>query len=221
MNDTGFRISEAGQIQEKHIDFQKNPVEIVLPQNNSKGKSAGGIRYIRRETAKRIKLLCNGSQDRFIFKLHDSQSILQFRHNELARIRKTYDLLGMTERFEDTGRHKFNLHSWRKRCATEYARSNGESLAHGYIRHRKYLEMYIVKSKEERISYFQKAVIDLAIDEIEKAKQEINSKDQELIDIKKAQKKSAREAVLGIINEISPQELEILVQKNKNKQKDP
>ena len=50
----------------RHIDFQKNPVEIVLPQNNSKGKSAGGIRYIRRETAKRIKLLCHGCRKGFL-----------------------------------------------------------------------------------------------------------------------------------------------------------
>jgi integrase len=214
MNDTGFRISEAGQIQEKHIDFQKNPVEVILPQNNSKGKSAGGTRFVRRETAKRLKHLCNGSQDRFIFKLHDSQSILQFRHNELARIRKTYGLLGMIERYEDTDRHKFNLHSWRKRCATEYARKNGEALAHGYIRHRKYLGMYIVKSKEEKASYFQRAVIDLAIDEIEKAKHTIDSKDQELLDIKKSQKKSAREAVLGVINEMTSEQLSILVQKS-------
>ena len=58
-------------------------------------------------------------------------------------------------------------------------------------------------------------MIDLAIDEIEKAKHTIDSKDQELLDIKKSQKKSAREAVLGVINEISHEELEILVQKTR------
>jgi hypothetical protein len=190
MNDTGFRISETGKIQEKHIHFEKNPVEIFLPQENSKGKNAGGTRYVRPETAKRLKLLCKKSPDHFVFKMYDSQDIIQFRHNELARIRKTYATLGMTEKYSDTGRHKYNLHSWRKRCATEYARKNGEALAHGYIRHRKHLAMYIVKTKEERVSYFQKSIIDLAINDSERKqilldkaleeKSELQKKNEEL-----------------------------------------
>ena len=179
MNDTGFRISEAGQIKEKHIHFEKNPVEIYIPKENSKGKNSGGTRYIRPETAKRLKVLCKGEPERFVLKTSQTQSLLYFRHNELRKIRKTYNLLGMTQRYDDSGRHKFNLHSWRKRCATEYARNNGEALAHGYIRHRKHLAMYIVKTKEERESYFQKAVIDLAIDPTEKQKIEIQSLEKE------------------------------------------
>ena len=185
MNDTGFRISEAGQIQEKHIKFDRSPVEIFLPQENSKGKNAGGTRYVRPETAKRLKMLANKNDDHFIFKMYDKQSITQFRHNELAKIRKTYNRIGMDECYEASGRHKFNLHSWRKRCATEYARKNGEALAHGYIRHRKYLGMYIVKSKEERIDYFKKAMMDLVIDPTEKQKLEIQSLEKDKFKLEK------------------------------------
>ena len=185
MNDTGFRISEAGQIQEKHIKFDRSPVEIFLPQENSKGKNAGGTRYVRPETAKRLKMLANKNDDHFIFKMYDKQSITQFRHNELAKIRKTYNRIGMDECYEASGRHKFNLHSWRKRCATEYARKNGEALAHGYIRHRKYLGMYIVKSKEERIDYFKKAMMDLVIDPTEKQKLEIQSLEKDKFNLEK------------------------------------
>lgn len=217
MNDTGFRISEAGKIQEKHIHFEMNPVEIYLPQENSKGKNAGGTRYVRPETTKRLKLLCKNNPEHFVFKLYDSQDIVQFRHNELARIRRTYDALGMTEKYSDTGRHKYNLHSWRKRCATEYARKNGESLAHGYIRHRKHLAMYIVKTKEERTSYFKRAMIDLAIDEIEKSRHMLDRKDKEIMDIKKAQKESAREAVMNILEEMSPKEIEKIALKKRKK----
>ena len=216
MNDTGFRISEAGKIQEKHINFKKSPVEIFLPMENSKGKNAGGTRYVRGETAKRLKMLCNGNENHFVFKIYDEQNIIHFRHNELAKIRKTYNRIGMSERYEESGRHKFNLHSWRKRCATEYARKNGESLAHGYIRHRKHLAMYIVKSKEERISYFERAMIDLAIDEIEKTQSIIDNKDKEIFEMKKMQKETAREAVLDIINDMTLKEIEMLVKKKKN-----
>ena len=192
MNDTGFRISEAGQIKEKHIHFEKNPIEIYIPKENSKGKNSGGTRYVRHETAKRLKVLCKGEPERFVLKTSQTQSLLYFRHNELRKIRKTYNLLGMTQRYDDSGRHKFNLHSWRKRCATEYARKNGESLAHGYIRHRKHLAMYIVKTKEERVSYFQKAIIDLAIDEIEKTKHALDKKDRQIIDMKKKPKRGSK-----------------------------
>ena len=93
----------------------------------------------------------------------------------LAQIRKVYKFLGyefpeFLEQDPDTGRFKFNLHSWRKRCATEYARKNNEALAHGYIRHTKYLAMYIVKTKDEKIAYFRLAEDDLAIDNIKKTK---------------------------------------------------
>lgn len=220
LNDTGFRMTETCNVQEKHINFETNPVEIFLPKENSKGKSAGGTRYIRPETAKRLMMLCNDDPEHYVFKLYDSQKPIQFKHNHLQRIRKTYNALGMTAIYEDSGRHKFNMHSWRKRCATEYARKNGEALAHGYIRHRKHLAMYIVKTKEERISYFQNAVIDLAIDEIEKARHEIDSKDKEILDIKKSQKESAREAVLGVINEMTSEQLQVLIQKKRANRKD-
>jgi hypothetical protein len=203
MNDTGFRISEAGKIQEKHIHFECNPVEIYLPQENSKGKNVGGTRYVRPETAKRLKVLCNENEEHFVFKLYDSQNITQFRHNELARIRKAYDSLEMIEKYPNTGRHKFNLHSWRKRCATEYARKNGEALAHGYIRHRKHLAMYIVKTKEERISYFQNAIIDLAIDQIDKEKAKTIEEKEKFNLLLKEKNESIREAVFEIMSKMS------------------
>jgi len=216
MNDTGFRISEAGKIQKKHINFEKNPVEIFLPTENSKGKNSGGTRYVRTETAKRLRMLCKGIENHYVFKMNDAQSILQFRHNELAKIRKSYNQIGMTQRYEESGRHKFNLHSWRKRCATEYARKNGEALAHGYIRHRKHLAMYIVKSKEERIEYFKKAIIDLAIDEIEKSQHVIEEKEKEIFEMKKMQKETAREAVLDFVNNMTTKEIESLIKKKKS-----
>ena len=80
--------------------------------------------------------------------------------------------------------------------------------------------MYIVKTKEERVTYFQKAIIDLAIDEIEKTKHALDKKDRQIIDMKKSQKEAAREAVLGIINEMTPEQLEIMVQKKKENSKD-
>lgn len=173
MNDTGFRISEAGQIKEKHLDFSKNPIEIFLPEDNSKGKNAGGTRYLQKNTAEYLKQFCRGEPERFVFLDGDLKN---FRQKMLAQIRVVYNSLGQhefpefLEKKPDNGRHKFNLHSWRKRCSTEYARKNGVELAHGYIRHTKYLGMYILKTKDEKIGFFRAAEDDLAVNQINKTK---------------------------------------------------
>ena len=217
MNDTGFRISEAGQIKEKRINFEKNPVEVFLPQENSKGKTSGGTRFVRSETAKRLKLLCKEEPEKFVFRITPTQDVIHFRHNELRKIRKIYDAIGLDQTYENSGRHKFNLHSWRKRCATEYARSNGEELSHGYIRHRKHLAMYIIKTKEERIFYFKRAVMDLAIDEIEKSEIALDKKDKELLDMRKASKEVARETLHEMFNGMSIKQMEAVLDKKKSK----
>jgi len=173
MNDTAFRTSEAAKIQEKHIDFTKNPVEIFLPEENSKGKNTSGTRYLRKSTAEYLKQFIRGEPERLIFL---RGTLKNFRQTILIQIRTVYNSLGAHEFPEfleldpETGRHKFNLHSWRKRCATEYAKKNGEAMAHGYIRHTKYLPQYTLKTKDEKIQAFRRAEDDLAIDQVKKTK---------------------------------------------------
>lgn len=168
MNDTAFRVTETGLIQEKHIHFETEPCSIDLPSENSKGGKAGGTRYIRDPTALDVKNLMTGNPDHHIFRTNDKQSRVAFRVNILDQLRAAYDKEGLTAIYDDSGHHKYNSHSWRARSGTEYKRANGEDMSHGYLRHTKYLAQYMKYTKEERIQAFKNAEIDLAIDEIDK-----------------------------------------------------
>jgi len=169
MNDTGFRISEAGMVKDSDFDFYSNPPSVKTPNLSVKGVLTRGVRYMRSTTAFKIKTIMESGKH-YVFRSSDDQSLSHFRRAEYTKIKKAYNTLGMTSIYEDTGRSKYNLHSWRKRCATEYGRKNSESLTDGYLRHSKYLAQYHQKTKEERIEAFKRAEVDLAIDETEKLK---------------------------------------------------
>lgn len=168
MNDTAFRISEAGLVIDSDFDLSANPPTVKCPSISIKGVKTNGVRFLRNTTANLVKTLLKDDDEHFTFRNSNEQKLTAFRKVELKKIKHVYDALGMDAIYEDSGRRKYNLHSWRKRCGTEYSRSNNESMADGYLRHTKYLAQYHIKTKEERIEAFRKAEIDLAIDESEK-----------------------------------------------------
>ena len=215
MNDTGFRVTEAGLVQEKHINLEKSPCEIFLPPENAKGGRAGGTRYIRDSTAIKVKNILTGDPKNFVFKKNEKQTRTSFRKTILEQLRIAYDKEGLVAIYEDTGRHKYNTHSWRKRCGTEYKRNNGEDLAHGYLRHTKYLAQYMHYSQEERVQAFRKAEIDLAIDGIEKASVKLTQKERQIEGLEKEKKEMSREDLLDFIMELSSEELERLAKKKR------
>ena len=151
MNDTGFRISEAGMVVDSDFDLSANPPTVKVPNKSIKGIKSKGVRFLRNTTSNLVRTLFTDSDDHYTFRNSTKQKIISFRSTELKKIKHVYEVLGMDDTYEDTGRRKYNLHSWRKRCSTEYARSNNESMADGYLRHSKYLAQYHLKSKEERI----------------------------------------------------------------------
>jgi len=188
MNDTGFRISEAGMVIDSDFDLSANPPSVKCPRVSIKGVKATGIRFLRNTTANLVKTLLKDDKH-FTFRNSNEQKPEAFRKVELKKIKHVYDDLGMNAIYEDSGRRKYNLHSWRKRCGTEYSRSNSESLADGYLRHQKYLAQYHLVKKEERIQAFRRAEIDLAIDEVEKIKIENSELEEKNQRIKKLEKK--------------------------------
>ncbi len=182
MNDTGFRIAEAGLVVDSDFDFNVSPPTVKTPNISIKGVLTRGVRYMRSSTAHKVKRLLKDDNN-FTFRHSVNQSPLAFRNAEYKKLKEAYDKLGMSKIDPDTGRRNYNLHSWRKRCGTEYARNNNESMSDGYLRHSKYLAQYHIKTKEERIEAFRRAEIDLAIDETEKLKvktKSLESKEKEL-----------------------------------------
>ncbi len=113
----------------------------------------------------------------------------------------------MTQIYEDTGRRKYNLHSWRKRCSTEYARANNESMADGYLRHSKYLAQYHQKTKEERVEAFRKAEMDLAIDETEKKNAKIKELESDKTELEKIKAELRENKINGNIKQMVTEHL--------------
>lgn len=207
MNDTGFRIAEAGMVIESDFDFEANPPTVKVPKIAVKGVMARGVRYMRDSTAEKIKKLLKNEPERYVFRSNNSQSVEKFRKSELVKIKRVYDQLGMTQIYEDTGRRKFNMHSWRKRCSTEYARSNSESMSDGYLRHSKYLAQYHLISKEERVEAFRRAEVDLEIEETEKLKLKNKSlKEFQNSEITRLQ--NSNTAILNLVESLTKKVLE-------------
>ena len=206
MNDTGFRISEVGMVKDSDFNLDTIPATVKTPSVSIKGVKSKGVRFLRSTTTRFVRTLI-GDDDHYTFRKSDDQSVESFRRAELKKIKHVYESLGMDGIYEDTGRKKFNLHSWRKRCATEYARANNESMADGYLRHSKYLAQYHLKSKEERIEAFRRAEIDLAIDEIDKEKTRTPTEKQKRTRLEKEKNESVREAVFEIFSEMSPEQI--------------
>ena len=123
MNDTAFRISEAGMVIDSDFDFSVSPPTVKTPNVVIKGLKSKGVRFLRETTAQLIKTLFQGD-NHYTFRNSNSQRIAAFRQAELKKIKHVYEVLGMDQVYEDTGRRKYNLHSWRKRCGTEYSRNN-------------------------------------------------------------------------------------------------
>jgi len=167
MNDTAFRIQECWNLQEKDIDFTKSPVEVKLVASKSKGGYGAGVRYAGLHVARMLKQLCKDNPERHFLRPYESQGHDLFRNNELKKLRKIYDKLGMIEKYPDSDYFKFNMHSWRKRSTREYGKANGTELAHAYARHSRYLGMYDTLSKDDRDKLFLKAQLYMAIDEID------------------------------------------------------
>jgi len=220
MNDTAFRISEAGLVTDSDFDLSANPPTVKVPNISIKGVKYRGVRFLRDTTAYLIKTLLKDDDNHFTFRRNNNQKLTAFRQVELKKIRHVYDKLGMNQIYEDTGRKKYNLHSWRKRCGTEYGRTNTESMADGYLRHSKYLAQYHIKKKEERIEAFRRAEIDLAIDEAAKQKLKIKNLEKEKSELQISKKRvDELERIQNItINRINQMTGSIRV--NRIKQKD-
>ena len=173
MNDVGFRISEIYNVVESDFDFKADPPTLKVPNYAVKGIKTRGVRYLEKLTVDAIKTLLTGNEDTHPFRLKEKQKLETFETGVRTKLRSQYHKLGLDDKYPDSTRYKYNVHSWRKRCSTEYGRTAGEAQADGYIRHAGNLKQYHLRSIEEREQMFRESCIDLAIDELDKKEAEL------------------------------------------------
>lgn len=227
-NSTGFRWREWALTQEKNIDFTKKPPTVTLEKSKSKAKLSKGERYMLPDCATRIKNLLTGNPENYFMltaveslKMQDPEvsgkakdkiiGNYEIRCNKSFRracrkLDEAREEPFFTAKYPENGRYKINLHSWRKKCGTDYAEANHEDMAHGYLRHKRYLSMYTLKKEPQRIEAFQKAAPILALDKDEQTKVALVAAGLENDKLK--EEKRGTEDLLSLVN--SPEFIDAL-----------
>tara|TARA_R100001594_G_scaffold149912_1_gene209164 strand:- start:322 stop:1638 length:1317 start_codon:yes stop_codon:yes gene_type:complete len=173
MRDTGCRSHESVQITKSMIefDFDKTGIaRVKMPKKIVKGKTKSRINFLTPETSKMVKEITeNLDENESIFldpkNKSTNDNILGKKSVEFHAFMASRESLiqkGFTD-FADkheSGQHKIVLHSIRAFTATAISKgnSNNESLGHGYIGHKKYLEQYIRRSEAEQLEIFKNAI---------------------------------------------------------------
>jgi len=151
LKDSGMRIGEACAIQKKHVDFDKDPVEINIPAKLTK-KSKARTTYVTRESGPDLKRhLSNKEESERVFgnnprlksAVENEEHYFRDLRVKLSKINPVF-----AERYEYNRRFKKNIHSLRAFTSTQADEVHGESYAHGLIGHKKYLPQYIRNKKK-------------------------------------------------------------------------
>lgn len=172
MNYTGFRIGEVFTVKKSDFEWieERQLLRVRIPSRVIKDTVTKGWRYLPPIAWEKIRPLLDGIPDDFHpFRSSEGQRLSSFENNVLKTLRVVYDKHPeLREKDPDNNRFFFNTHSWRSRCSTEYARTQGIPNADGYIRHARGLTTYYKKTKEEREKAFFEACPDLAIYQVDK-----------------------------------------------------
>ena len=179
MNDIGFRASEVYNIVESDFDFKADPPSCKVPDYAVKGIKTRGVRYLQDSTVEAVQTILSGKPESHPFRLRENQKLETWETGLRVKLRRAYNKQKLIAKYPDSDRHKYNVHSWRKRCCTEYGRKNGEAHADGYIRHAGNLKQYHLRSLEEREQQFRAACVDLALDGLAKKDAQLKLKDEE------------------------------------------
>jgi hypothetical protein len=185
MNYSGFRSGEVYNVTvgELKWDEKLGLMKVKTPKIIEKeGVPSKGFRYGTLEVWEKVQSLIEGLKDSdHPFRANENQSKSAFVEGLHRKHRAVFETRADLNGFDkDVGRYEYNVHSWRARCATEYARTQGISDADGYIRHAGSMKQYFKKTPEERVQAFKEASIDLAIYQVDKKEAENKLKDVEL-----------------------------------------
>ena len=171
MRDTGCRTHESVQITKSMIDFEYDNsgiAKVKLPKKVVKGKTKTRVNFLTPETAKMVQEMSKDLDDNtpiFVSVKLREKSIINRRETEMTAFYRNRQSLiddGFSEfaQKHESGVSKIVMHSIRAFTATAITKgnSNNESLGHGYIGHKKYLEQYIRRSEAEQLEIFKNAI---------------------------------------------------------------
>jgi len=148
---TGARPIEMLSLRKRDITWHPttNDYTAIIPAKHTKKKMARTIKFSHEVTPYLKQMLRELESDSTIFTKNPNLRNAQI--NEDLKMLKYCRKLGLTEKYETTGRNKINLYCFRAYFFTRVQRLLGDETAHALIGHGAYLQQYQRRTIEEKI----------------------------------------------------------------------
>ena len=187
---SGIRIGEAVGLRKRDFDLSKERTSITIPARLTKLKIQRET-YITKEAENYLlPLFKRLGQDQLVF--GSCEDISKSVGNEELIFWKLRKQIGLVQKYENSGRYKISLHSFRAFCETQASNTNGMEYAHALIGHSGYLDQYYRITPEERLEKYlelePKLTIgndfrkSLQIEKLQKERSELEQRIPEMVD---------------------------------------
>lgn len=175
---SGMRIGELTQVRVMDVDKTKNPVEVRLRAETTKGREER-IAYISNEAYELIKpvLETREPEDYIFIKSYSPYSTPANIEERFGDLRRRCDLL---ETYQGGKRFHVNIHSFRAYFHTQATKILSGDIAHALLGHHKYLDQYFRLSDEDKSEMYHKLEPYLTVNNEARLNTILNDKDQQL-----------------------------------------
>ena len=184
---SGMRVGEAVRIRKKDLDITKERIQVNIPANITKTKTARPA-FISKEAHEFIKpRLRNISEDDIVWGIDGSNHVVT---SEIITFRNYCDKVGLSEKYDSANRRKITLHAFRAYFFTKATRVHDENYAHKMTGHTGYLLQYDRLTDEEKLDMylelepelliFDESRNKLAIEKLRKEKSDLYDKTEKI-----------------------------------------
>jgi integrase len=177
---SGMRIGECLHLQVRDIDVTTNPIQIKIRAATTKSRQER-IAYISSEAWAALKpLLLNKEPEDLIFIAKYTKASLISFEMQFGRLRKK---LNLTDKYDDGRNYHVNIHAFRAYFHTQATKVLGGDIGHALLGHRKYLDMYLRLSVEEKSEMYHKLEPYITVSDEMRQKGMLQEKDRQIIEL--------------------------------------
>ena len=190
---SAMRVGEALALRKRDFDFSKNPVTINIPAKYTKNKR-GRETFITNEARKYVERLVKKKKESDLV-FTDIENIREAVDNEgdvFSYLRKK---IGLTEKYPDSVRHVYSIHSFRSFFYTAATHIHDSDYAHALLGHSPYMSTYYRLLTELRAKMYLELEPKLTIDDSERLKIQNQKLKEEKSELEKQIPKLVNDAV--------------------------
>lgn len=174
---SGMRLGEALSLKKSNFHLSENPVRITILADDTKTLE-GRETYISSECLERIAPIIETKKDNeYIF--HNYANVSNVVRNEDKYFARLREKLGLTEKYSNSVRAIFSIHSMRAYFHTKASMKHGSDWANAIDGHSGYLKQYYRLDEKVRVKMYKELEPELLIESV---KVEVDKKQKEQID---------------------------------------